>query len=198
MALEKDDPNKLPTPLTPQSLMNDPAYQAFLRTSGIQEQLDLASEIERTDRTQRARDLRLQGLEEAGEEQRESISGDQESRGVLSSGQTLTRLARQERGQLRSQSLTHLGAEEDLADIRNAGIEGALGREQQGGELLARLAENQAEAQAEAGGSTLANSALTSNVPGLTPLPTAEDVAKKRTTRGGGGGGGMLYRKVMT
>lgn len=203
MALEKDDPQKLPTPLTPQALMQNPAYQAFLRTSGIQEQLDMANEVERIDRLNRARDLRLQGIEESGEEQRENISGQAETAGVFSSGKRLSDLGKQEARQLREQSGVRLGAEEGVSDIRNASLEAALGREQQGGELLAGLAQRQGEAQGEEAGLTAADQlALQSSVPGLSPLapvaPTATDVAKQRTTKGGGGGGGMLMRKIMT
>jgi hypothetical protein len=198
MALQKDDPSKLPTPLTPQSLMQDPAYQAFLRTSGIQEQLDMANEVERIDRINRARDLRLQGLEESGEQQREAISGDAEARGMFRSGQRLTDIGRQERNQLREQSGARLGAEEAVSDVRNASLEAALGREQQGGELLAGLATKYGEEQ----GSTLTpadEAALTSSVPALTPLPatTSTSLATQRLQRGGGGGGGLKYKAAF-
>lgn len=180
MALEKDDPKRLPTPLTPQALMQDPAYQSFLRTSGIQEQLDLANEIERVDRIQRARELRLQGISEVGEQEREAISGGQESRGVLRSGQTLTQIGRQERGQLRQEALTGLQADEEISDVRSASLEAALGRESAGGELLARLAEQRAQDfYGEQGLEDSLDLSTTSAVPGLsslgaTTVPTAQ------------------------
>lgn len=171
MALEKDDPKRLPTPLTPQALMQDPAYQSFLRTSGIQEQLDLANEIERTDRIQRARELRLQGISEIGEQERESIAGGQEARGVLRSGQTLTNLGRQERGQMRQEALTGLQADEEISDVRNASLEAALGRESAGGELLSRLAEQRAsEFFGEQSLTDQLGLTTSSTVPGLSSL----------------------------
>jgi hypothetical protein len=170
MALEKDDPQKLPTPLTPQALMQDPAYQSFLRTSGIQEQLDLAQEVERVDRIQRARELRLQGIEEMGEQERENIAGGQETRGVLASGQTLKQMGRQERGQMRSQALTGLQADEEISDVRNASLEAALGRESAGGELLSRLAGQRTEEYYSGLAPEDSLLSTSSTVPGLSSL----------------------------
>jgi hypothetical protein len=156
----------------------------------------MANEVERIDRINRAKELRLQGIEEGGEEQRESISGDQEARGVFRSGQTLKRIGRQERGQLREQSIAKLGAEEAVADVRNAGIEAALGREQSGGELLANLALRQGE---EVGGTTLSPAdqiALQSSVPQLSPLPTSTTSTSLATQRLNGGAGGDYRRRT--
>jgi len=182
MALQKDDPKQLPTPLTPQALMQDPAYKAFLRTSGIQEQLDLANQIEKENRIQRVRELRLQGSEESGEEARETISGQQESAGVLSSGQTLERMARQERGQMRQQALIGMESDDQLQDLRTAGLEASLGRTVRGGELLAGLAGQRAEELGESEFQDPGLASLSSTVPGLSALQpvSAESVARSK------------------
>ncbi len=77
----------------------DPSILAFLRAAGYADSAAAADVGRRRGDIENALGLSLDDLDARGQEAREGIAGDQESRGVLASGQTLTRQGRQEAAQ---------------------------------------------------------------------------------------------------
>lgn len=78
------------------ALAQNPAFAAFLRTSGLGNQIATADAAQRTFALDQALGLGTEALDESGRRERRGIAGNQESRGVLRSGQTLQRTSEQE------------------------------------------------------------------------------------------------------
>lgn len=137
-------PAHAPAPVAPQNwlpmvqspIYGDPSMLAFMRASGLSNEIAAADVARDTSATQRALGIATDDLGIRGEQERRGISNNQEDRGVFRSGQTLTRTAEQEGAQARQ-----LGAMQDAAANRVSGLQSGL---------LAKIAANQQSA-AEAG-----------------------------------------------
>lgn len=164
--------------------MTDPTILAFMRSSGLQKQLDEATALERTTQIEQRRDLTLEELEDLGQQEREGIAGSAETRGVFRSGQRLMDEAKSDKRQARRAALASLGAAEQLTGLRSGVDQASLERQRALEELTlsgaSTYAENEAEEEAGLGiGGTLAGMAEfdPSKLPGSTAPQPAQPVA---------------------
>ena len=110
----------------------DPTILAFLRTSGMAQEVAAADVARRQAAIRQALGQNLEELEAQGDVGRRNIAGSQEARGMFRSGQTLTRTAEQEAAQARQAGQLQGQAASQIGDL-------------QGG-LLNQIAQNQARA----------------------------------------------------
>lgn len=134
------------------SLYNDPTIMAFLRSSGLGEQVAANEVARRQAAIQQALGTNIEDLGAQGEIARRNIAGSQEASGVFRSGQTLQRTAEQEQQQARTQGALQQQATNQLNDLQ--------------GNLAMQVAQNQQKA-AELGTQQYVKNALASGKAGI-------------------------------
>lgn len=117
------------------ALAQDPAYLAFLRASGLTEQIALGDAARRRDSINQALGIAVDDLDAGGEQSRRGISDSQEDRGVFRSGQTLRRLGEQEEDQARRRSAIELAGAGQLGDIESNLLTQVAGLQTRGAEF---------------------------------------------------------------
>lgn len=137
----------------PNPLAQDPAWAAFLRTSGLEYDQAAGDIARRSSAINTALGLDIPDIEEQGKKDRRGIDSNFEARGVYESGQRLKLLGEQEAHQARQLGRRQLaagnqigGLESDLADTvariqrRGAELGSSIAGTQYGSELESGLA----------------------------------------------------------
>lgn len=184
------------------SLMQDPAFAIFVTASGMQEELALADAARRRNAINQALGIQEEDIAEQGRAQRKEIAGNQESRGVFKSGQTLERSAESERAQARASALAQLNAATQLGDVESGLLTGNVNRQFDIGtnalDALTRQLSEQGEDSIDDEVAGITGSATTplTGLPTVNPLAPAPAPAPKPKSSGGGGGG-LTYRRAF-
>jgi hypothetical protein len=112
-----------------ETLMQNPAFAAFVTASGLQEEILLQDAARRRRGIESALGIQTEGLEESGRRERRGISGGFESRGTFRSGDHQTAISEQESDQGRQMALTQLAASEQLGDVESNLLQSQVNRQ---------------------------------------------------------------------
>lgn len=112
-----------------ETLMQNPAFAAFVTAAGLEEQIVLQDAARRRRGIETALGIQTEQIQESGRRQRRGISSEQESRGMFRSGEHQTALSEQEADQGRSIALQQLAAGDAIGDIESGVLQSGVQRQ---------------------------------------------------------------------
>lgn len=161
------------------ALAQDPAYLAFLRASGLSDEIAAAAVARQSGAINQALGLNVEDLDESGRRQRRSISSSQESRGALRSGETLRRTSEQEQDQARRRAAIEQAAANQLGGLQTGLASQIAGTQLKGSELALGMS---ADRDLSTGQDAI-DLAMTAPAAAPTPLTAASRTASSTTRR---------------
>lgn len=132
-------------------LAGDPAYAAFLRTSGLALEVAAADTARRRMAIDSALGLDIPDIQEQGKREREGISGSFEARGFARSGERVSKLGEQETDEANAIARRRLAALQETQGLEQDLAARVAGTQREGAELGLSLLGKQYGSQQEMG-----------------------------------------------
>lgn len=133
------------------SVYGDPAMLAFIRASGMSNEIAAADVARRQAAINQALGIATQDTEAAGEQSRRNIAGGMEARGVFRSGQNMLAQQYQEEAQARRLGALRLAAANQIGDLHSGLLSQIAANQQKAASLALTTGMNQDTAEQTAG-----------------------------------------------
>lgn len=130
-------------PMVESPIYGDPAMLAFIRSSGLANDVASADVARRTDNYNRALGIATDDINAQGERSRRGIAGNYESRGVYRSGAQLRAQSEQEADQARRLGAARLSTADAIGGLQSQLLQTIANNQQRAAELGLTTGQNQ-------------------------------------------------------